>query len=312
MYSGLALSNRSGNWLGVHQKFDRVAYRQLCRLLELEGQKVFFPSLKQILHFEGRNGPDGLKIKSPGIAEPHHFYNPHKPLETGLLNLLQSHSDGLIKALRQRESEKAAFEAAWLAHVITDGLTPAHHYPYQEQSQRLRGEAIGRQTKILSKVFIKRKQIAQGKLSTLSWWSFLDKNWRLWGSRGLILHHSLFELGVALIVKPANLSRTQASFSEISNYEDSGLVPYFKQVARQIADYETYRNFQTWGWTPKLTIQIRYLLVPQVINLITLAWREAIYTSQLKPVAETQSRTRFESLSIPSLYSDAAYHIRST
>ena len=199
-----------------------------------------------------------------------------------------------------------------MAHVIVDGLTPAHHYPYQEESQRLRGEAIGCQTKILSKVFIKRKQVARGKLATLSWWSFLDKNWRLWGSRGLILHHSLFELGVALIVKPANLNRNQVSFSEISNYEDSGLVPYFKQVARQIADYETYRDFQVWGWTPKLTIQIRYLLVPQVINLIALAWREAVYASQIKPLAKNKSRLHFESSSIPSLYADAAYHIRST
>ena len=263
MYSGFALSNRSGNWLGVHQKLDRVAYNSF---LSLE-QSAFFPELGQILHFEGKNGPDGLKIKSPGRDEPYHFYNPAQPEETDLLTHLENHQLRLIKALQERDIERSAFEAAWLAHVIVDGLTPAHHYPYQEESHRLRGEAVGCQKKVLGKIFIKKE--ADG------WWSLIEKNWQLWGSRGLIISHALFELGVALIVKPANLSQVSPGSREMRRFQTVGLPLYFQEMARRVADYEIYRSFQTWGWTPRLALQVRYFLVPQIVNLITLAWLDA-------------------------------------
>ena len=271
MYSGLAFSNRSGNWLGVHQKLDGAAYRQLMELVRREGRPVFFPDLEQILHFEGRNGPDGLKLKSPGHDEPHHFYNPHKPEEGELLNCLDDHFACLVEALAARNDERAAFEAAWLAHVIVDGLTPAHHYPYQHESRQVRGEAIGQQQRVLGKVFIGQ---ADG------WWALVDKNWRLWGSRGLILSHALFELGVALIIKPASFNRVRLSQPELRNCRQYGLKPFFKKTACQIADYEMYRNFQTWGWTPKLALEIKHFLAPSITNVIALAWWEAVCASR--------------------------------
>lgn len=277
MYSGFALSNRSGNWLGVHQKLDRTAYR--C-LLELE-EPVFFPELGQILHFEGKNGPDGLKLKSPGRDEPHHFYNPARPRETDLLDHLESHHARLIVALRAGDEERAAFEAAWLAHVIVDGLTPAHHYPYQHESQKLRGEAVGRQKKVLGKVFIRQKGAG--------WRSLVEKNWHLWGSRGLILSHALFELGVVMIVKPANLGQIALSGREVRQFEDAGLSAYFQETARKVADYDMYRNFQTWGWTPRLALQVRYMLIPQIVNLVALAWLDAVRESGAVP-AQSPSR----------------------
>ena len=275
MYSGLAFSNRSGNWLGVHQKLDEAAYRQLLELIQAEGCPAFFPSLGQILHFEGRNGPDGLKIKSPGHDEPHHFYNPHQPQESGLLDCLDNHFAALVEALSGRDDERAAFEAAWLAHVIVDGLTPAHHYPYQQESLRVRGEATGLQRRVLSKVFI--WQTDDG------WWSVVEKNWRLWGSRGLILSHTLFELGVALIIKPASLSDARLSPRELRSCREDGLKPSFKKAACRIADYEMYRNFQTWGWTPKLALEVKHFLIPSIINVITLAWWEAVCASRVRP-----------------------------
>ena len=272
MYSGLALSNRSGNWLGVHQKLDRIAYR--C-LLEVE-KPAFFPELGQILHFEGKNGPDGLKLKSPGRDEPHHFYNPARPRETDLLDHLDNHHTRLIAALRAGDVERSAFEAAWLAHVIVDGLTPAHHYPYQHESQKLRGEAVGRQKKVLGKVFIRQKGSG--------WWSLVDKNWRLWGSRGLIISHALFELGVVMIVKPANLGQISLSGREIRQFQEAGLSAYFQETARRVADYDMYRNFQTWGWTPRLALQVRYSLIPEIVNLVALAWLDAVQESGAVPV----------------------------
>ena len=308
MYSGFALSNHSGNWLGVHQKFDRIAYRFLKKMLAEQGaDDVFFPSLSQILYFEGRNGPDGLKIKSPGRDEPHHFYNPHQPQQTTLLVDLKYHFDQLKEALVRKDAESAAWQAAWLAHVIVDGLTPAHHHPYEEQSYLLRGENIGQQTRILDKVLIKggaRKNTS----SRLSLMTLIGKNWSLWGSKGLILNHALFELGVALIVKPARFGRFKPDTKTTRRYMKGGLIETFKDHGHEIADHEIYENFNRWGWTPKLALQIKNIVTPLMIQLTTLAWYEAslasgsVKSSQQQPGrAASQNRQSAEFTLFPEL-----------
>ena len=62
MYSGTTLTRASGRMLGAHQKIDRLAEKQLQRLLVTPKP---FPSISSILHFEGYRGPDGIKRKSP-------------------------------------------------------------------------------------------------------------------------------------------------------------------------------------------------------------------------------------------------------
>ncbi len=39
----------------------------------------------------------------------------------------------LSHEIRRHNIVRASFEAAWLAHALVDGLTPAHHYPYEEK-----------------------------------------------------------------------------------------------------------------------------------------------------------------------------------
>ena len=68
--------------LGIHQRFDMAAYKMIERYLP----KGSFPALKDIWHFEGYNGPDGLNVKAKGITKlkprqegdpkPSHFYDP--------------------------------------------------------------------------------------------------------------------------------------------------------------------------------------------------------------------------------------------
>jgi hypothetical protein len=63
MYSTLALktnSKKSGRIIGTHQKLDKIAYKIVAKNLP-EGIK--FPTINQILLFEGMGGPDGLKRK---------------------------------------------------------------------------------------------------------------------------------------------------------------------------------------------------------------------------------------------------------
>src|SRR5262245_16037931 len=137
MYSGTTLRNASGRIMGAHQKLDRVARRALESITP--GSE--FPAIKDILHFEGKNGPDGIKRKSPAQDEPWHYYDPINPDDNKLIEMITLHGSNLTKALRDKNTEKAAFEAAWQAHAIADGLTPAHHYPLKEKLESMRGGA---------------------------------------------------------------------------------------------------------------------------------------------------------------------------
>ncbi len=62
MYSGTTLTRFSGRVIGTHQKVDRVARKQLATLVK---NRNIFPSATKILVFEGKNGPDAIKRKSP-------------------------------------------------------------------------------------------------------------------------------------------------------------------------------------------------------------------------------------------------------
>jgi len=126
MYAGTTFRRDSGRIVGVHQKIDRASRRLLKKLI---GKDAAFPSISQILHFEGINGPDGIKRKSPSKDEPWHYIDPTKDDDRALIGLINDHMANLVVALRTKNDERAAFEAAWLAHAIVDGLTPAHHYP---------------------------------------------------------------------------------------------------------------------------------------------------------------------------------------
>src|SRR5665213_2450772 len=120
MYSGFVSHNKVIKRVGVHQRFDTAAYHMIEPFLPAGT----FPELKDILHFEGYNGPDGLKVKSPGVAEPSHFYDP--ATDTGEVPMhITNHYDGLVASLKEVDMVRAAFEAAWMAHYICDGLTPA-------------------------------------------------------------------------------------------------------------------------------------------------------------------------------------------
>lgn len=132
MYSGTTLHNKSGNIVGAHQKIDRAAFNVLSRKTGLK----HFPPKKLLIYFEGRNGPDGIKAKSPAQNEPWHYYDPFDTSDKLLVNMIEEHIKELSTALKQGNHERAAFEASWLAHAIVDGLTPAHHFPYEQEVDR--------------------------------------------------------------------------------------------------------------------------------------------------------------------------------
>lgn len=269
MYSGTTLTRMSGRVLGAHQKIDRVARKQLMTLLP---DRSIFPSSHKILHFEGKNGPDAIKRKSPAVDEPWHYFDPFDDTDTQLLELIANHYKKLVGELKAGNTERTAFEAAWLAHALVDGLTPAHHYPYEEKLKELRGGAG-----IETRTSIKDKWVLPGATRTEQ----VRNNWKMWGSKGLIMTHGMFEMGIATIIAPLQFGDIKIKPSDIHTFQTDGMHKWFRDIAREIAVLDMYKNYYEKGWTPKLAWQVRHKLTPTLITTVALAWYGAVVDAGL-------------------------------
>ncbi len=257
MYSGFITSRHTSNWLGAHQKFNKIAYRQLVPYIRMAN----FPPLDKIQHFEGYNGPDGIKVKSiHRHEEPSHFYDP--PSESGpLLEHVENHYQSLVVALREQNTARAAFEAAWLAHTVTDGLTPAHHIPYEEELHEMYRN--GKHT------FAKphHKIIMQGDTKRQA----LRQNWQMWGGKGLLSMHIHFELGVATAVM-AGTFKGNVNNVKLKMARRYGAVEFFKSEAHEIYRLRLYEQFSKKSWTAELARTVRRQLAPAIIQAIAIEW----------------------------------------
>ena len=222
--------------------------------------------------FEGKNGPDGIKSKSPAQDEPWHYYDPTDPRDTVLIKMIERHSKNLTAALKKGEREKAAFEAAWQAHAIVDGLTPAHHFPLAERLEELRGEGIETRTTIKEKLIIKGEGDSKKDM--------LAKNWEVWGAKGVMTTHGLYEFGVATIMAPLRLKRGYPTDADCRRVMEHGIVPIFQEAAREIYAHEMYDRFARKGWTRSLARETREVLAPLIVKTIALAWYEALMRAQ--------------------------------
>lgn len=268
MYSGTTLRSSSGKVLGAHQKFDRVARKALRHI----APSLPFPNAKDILHFEGINGPDGLKRKSPAKDEPWHYYNPLDDNDRLLMDMVADHRVNLIRALRAGNNERAAFEASWMAHALVDGLTPAHHFPLEEVIENLRGEGNDTRTSVFKKLVYPGSSPRE----------ILRNNWYVWGAGGAMTTHGLFEWGVATTVKSLKLQSGYPHANDMIRVRAAGIEPLFKEAARQIHGLEMYDTFQKNGWTSRLARQTRQELGPMIVKIITLAWYETAYQAHTK------------------------------
>jgi len=263
MYSGTTIRDSSGNLLGAHQKIDRVARVALEEALP----ETNFPGIRDILHFEGKNGPDGIKRKSPAQDEPWHYIDPLNPTDTALLEMIQTHHDNLVKALRKQSHERAAFEAAWLAHAIVDGLTPAHHFPLSEKIEELFGRPKEERTSIRDKNIIR----GETRRDTIS------KNWQYWGARGIMTTHGLFEWGFAVTIAPMKLHKGFPSGNDLVRVRSEGIIPLYMEAIHHVYALKMYDRFQKRGWTRMLAKQTREDLAPLIVRTVTLAWYSATY-----------------------------------
>lgn len=260
MYSGTTLTPFSGRILGAHQKIDRLARRQLQELIE---DTEAFPGIREILKFEGKNGPDGIKRKSPAQNEPWHYFNPFDATDNQLCQMIDEHYKVLASALKEGNATRAAFEAAWLAHAIVDGLTPAHHFPYEEELKKLRGDE-GRETRTT----IAKKIIMPGEKPSQQ----VANNWKMWGPKGLMTSHGTFEFGVATIIAPIKAKHIPPSEEMLEIIRREGIVPVFQKSAKEIAAMDLFIEYHKRGWTSKLARKVRLEMMPIIVTTVMLAW----------------------------------------
>ena len=248
----------------AHQKIDRIAHKHLERLA---GEQDGFPSIKSILHFEGRNGPDATKLKkNPGVDQPWHFINPFDVSDTELGEAIQHHYNELVGALKANNKERAAFEAAWLAHALVDGLTPAHHYPYEEALEELRGEDRSSRTSLKSRAIVKGDTPSDS----------LKRSLQVIGPNGILTTHTTFEAGAYMIMMPLKLTSAFPTADNLQLVRNLGLGSYFQQVAREVGARGMFEQFLKTGWTPKLARIVRTEMAPQMVSMVTLGWYSAL------------------------------------
>ncbi len=260
MYTGTTFRVKSGRLMGVHQKIDRVARRALAANLP---RKTIFPLENKIIHFEGLNGPDGIKRKSPGRDEPWHYIDPNDPTDMSLRTMIVDHAYNLTDALVNDNHERAAFEAAWIAHAITDGLTPAHHYPLEAELEEMR-DGKGLETRTSAK----EKLLLPGKTRREQ----VRNNWKVWGAKGIMTTHLAFELGVATTIAGQRIASASPTEDELKAALDNGIIATFDRALARIVDLQLYEEFSRSGWTRRLAHDTRHILVPEIAKTVCLIW----------------------------------------
>jgi len=269
MYSGTTFRRDSGRIVGAHQKIDRVARRRLEKHIP---DSVTFPRIGEILHFEGKNGPDGVKLKSPGKDELDHSIDPTEPLDRILVTLINDNIHNLSQALKNNDQIRASFEAAWLAHAIVDGLTPAHHFPLNEKIKEMLvqsdHERLEADNQHITYEFNRKDAMM--------------KKWESWGTGG-VMAHIMFELGVASVLTTDRYDKkidvTEEDLVRVAKY---GYEKVFMDAVHKIYALKMYDTFCKKGWSRRLAMQAKKILIPEIIKSVTLAWYQAILLAESK------------------------------
>lgn len=222
-------------------------------------QRERFPQRKNILAFEGYGGPDGLKVK--GNYSTDHLWDPVN--EIGFLPMwINVHFENLVECLKKEDYVEAGFHAGWMAHYITDSLTPAHHISY----------------KLIAEEYSEASK--------------LKRRWKTWGSKGWKSSHLAFESGISTATTFSPL-RVKFDMALVESMKTRGIEATIKEESLKIAQLGLYEEFIASGWTTKLAKAVRATVVPRIPQMIAAAWLTAYETAWCKePIKQLAPKPR--------------------
>lgn len=283
MYSRATPFQKADKIAGTHQKIDRAARLTLRKILSKNPtfSKVHFPKIDEILVFEGNGGPDGIKTKSPGKDEPWHFVEPYGDL-TPIKTYVENHLFNLSKALSEENYVRASFEAGWMAHAITDALTPAHQYPMTDKIIEISGKKPEERDKIIKKMFLSGK----------NWRERLLNNWEYIGPKGVMSSHMLYEMGVATMITSiaAKKITNDPTKEEISRVLNGDFMKVFEEKIKWVADQKYYETYLEKGWTTSLARNTKSILLPEISKIVALGWFEGIRRASVENFENSRSK----------------------
>jgi len=224
------------NSIGTHQKFDRTAFD----LLKGKIEKGKFPVRSMILKFEGSGGPDGLKFK--GNYSTDHLWDPVNKIGH-LPDWIEVHYKNLVAALKAGDEAKAAFEAGFMAHYLTDSLTPAHHLSHKFILEEYEGKKY-------------------------------RKRWKVYGHKGLLSSHVAFEAGISSAIMFTSI---KVKFDEdlFNSIQAHGIREVVLSESLAISKHKMYETYLEKGWSSKLAKTIKATTVKRIPQLISAAWASA-------------------------------------
>ena len=211
-------------------------------------------------------------MKSPGKDEPWHFVDPHGDYSV-MITYIENHLTNLSIALSEQNFVRASFEAGWMAHAITDALTPAHQYPMEDKIIEISGKHPTERIKLNQKMFLPGD----------TWRKRLSANWKYLGPKGVMSSHMLYEMGVAVLTTSLSARKIaqKPSPQEITRLKNGEFITMFEDSIQFVAKKQYYQTFIRKGWTSRLARETRTILLPEISKLVALAWLEAIRRAEL-------------------------------
>jgi hypothetical protein len=94
--------------------------------------------------------------------------------------------------------------------------------------------------------------------------------------------HLAFEMGVATTVTSSTYKALMAlpSQTEIDDLRKHGFAKTFYQSLDRITSLDMYNRFLATGWTRRLGLETKKILVPEIIKCVALIWASAYWDSQ--------------------------------
>ena len=99
----------------------------------------------------------------------------------------------------------------------------------------------------------------------------IKNNWQYYGKGGAMTKHFFFEFKIAQIITPMKNKNLYPNLSR-KDLKNLDLESEFYKSVEKIASLKMYERYRELGWTEKLTVETKKILLPEIVKLIVLSW----------------------------------------